>query len=338
MKSTMLSTIALLMFASHASFSQPASKIYLAQYDDPTHVIYSCNLNGSGLVSMTMPLRPKCIAVDWRNTPQKLYVGLVPTSGNGKIIRCNVDGTNQEDVVTDAIGVNDLELDLDRRKIYWLQNTYNDDRIFHADMDGLNSNITQIYATTVAMRDLWGLALDVRNQRLWITERGSTCYSSYVRRMSFSGAGVAIMRNPVCNPHDIEYYDNKIYWGDDDGLEKANTDGSGIDTLIGGANVYSLSIDGTNNRIYWIDYQDYKLKRVDLDGTNRVVILNVIGYLTGVDTDFNPSAVPVEFSPALPTTFGLMQNYPNPFNPVTSIHFSMADYRLTILKVYDVLG
>jgi hypothetical protein len=40
----------------------------------------------------------------------------------------------------------------------------------------------------------------------------------------------------------------------------------------------------------------------------------------------------------LPTQFSLEQNFPNPFNPTTKIQFTIANRRLTIVKVYDVLG
>jgi hypothetical protein len=40
----------------------------------------------------------------------------------------------------------------------------------------------------------------------------------------------------------------------------------------------------------------------------------------------------------LPSEFILEQNFPNPFNPSTTIQFSIADPRFTILRVYDLLG
>ena len=36
--------------------------------------------------------------------------------------------------------------------------------------------------------------------------------------------------------------------------------------------------------------------------------------------------------------FQLLQNYPNPFNPITNFEFSVADYGIVSLKIYDVLG
>jgi len=38
------------------------------------------------------------------------------------------------------------------------------------------------------------------------------------------------------------------------------------------------------------------------------------------------------------STYSLSNNYPNPFNPSTTIRFTISDFGITILKVYDVLG
>lgn len=335
--------IIVLLFIYSNLFSQPASKIYYSQYSLTQMNVYQADLDGSNEVTISMPIRPKAIAVDWKSTPQKLYIGLIDYTGDGKIIRCDTDGSNQEDVLTNLIGISEIELDLLNRKIYWVQDTYDDDRIFKANMDTLNSSIQQIYHATTASRELWGIALDVTSNRIWFTERGGTCYSSYIKVMSTSGAGLTTIVNPVCNPHDIEYFNEKIYWGDLDGLNHANTDGSAITNIVSGAKVDGLAIDGTNLRIYWVDYTNNNVKRVDIAGSNQMSIPTGYNILSKIDTDFNPAITNIENPELQLFSFNLSQNYPNPFNPSTKIKYEIPgqarnDNILVTLKVYDVLG
>ena len=54
---------------------------------------------------------------------------------------------------------------------------------------------------------------------------------------------------------------------------------------------------------------------------------------------FKPdTAVGIEDTPAVPTTFTLFQNYPNPFNPTTVIRFMNPESGNMKLTVYDVIG
>jgi len=156
--------------------------------------------------------------------------------------------------------------------------------------------------------------------------------------MSFSGSGVTIIRSPICNPHDIEYHDGQIFWGDQYGILKANADGSGTDTLVSVAAAIGLAVDGTNHRIYWTDYDMDNIRRADFDGTNEAAILGSVGEFYGIDTDYNPSAVPVERSVELPRTITLHQNYPNPFNAETIIRFHMPTSEHVRISAYDLGG
>lgn len=69
----------------------------------------------------------------------------------------------------------------------------------------------------------------------------------------------------------------------------------------------------------------YRLKQVDLDGTNHFTEPITIDLLT-------------EVKDQLPAKFDLMQNYPNPFNPSTEIKFSVEVNDAARLDVYNSLG
>ncbi|MGQ9644523.1 MAG: hypothetical protein ACUVT3_11755, partial [Ignavibacterium sp.] len=319
-------------------FSQPTSKVYFTQFDEARPFVFRSNLDGSNRDTLTFSIRPTAIAVDWKSNLQKLYVGLKGTTGSGKIVRCNIDGKNQEDVVTDLITIKDIELDITNRKIFWVQDTWDDDKIYKADMDGLNSSIETIYSSTTTNRDLWAIALDVDAQRMWFTERGSNCYSSYIKRMSMNGGITTTIVNPVCNPHDVEYFDGKIYWFSDDELKKADTDGSNIVTILSAVKADGLAIDATYNRIYWVDYIYNYVRCVNINGTDEQIISTGHHILSMIDTDYNPAVVNVENENHSVFSFELHQNYPNSFNPSTKISWQSPVGSHQVLKVFDVLG
>ena len=58
-------------------------------------------------------------------------------------------------------------------------------------------------------------------------------------------------------------------------------------------------------------------------------IFEKTGFVTNID-DNSTTTIPAEFS--------LKQNYPNPFNPITTIQFTLSQFSLVDLKVYDPLG
>ena len=71
-----------------------------------------------------------------------------------------------------------------------------------------------------------------------------------------------------------------MYWGGRGislKIEQANMDGSGRTTLVssGLTWVNSLAMDYQNRLLYWCDASFDKIERVDLQGNNRVVILDL---------------------------------------------------------------
>ncbi|MFN0159280.1 MAG: T9SS type A sorting domain-containing protein, partial [Bacteroidota bacterium] len=69
----------------------------------------------------------------------------------------------------------------------------------------------------------------------------------------------------------------------------------------------------------------YRLKQVDLDGTEHFIEPISVSVLTAVREQ-----APLEFS--------LKQNFPNPFNPTTEIMFSVEQSGKAVLDLYNLLG
>jgi hypothetical protein len=73
----------------------------------------------------------------------------------------------------------------------------------------------------------------------------------------------------------------------------------------------------------------FRLRQVDLDGTEHFSISQVVTVPTGT-TGIDEAVTP--------KVFALSQNYPNPFNPETEMKFSVDRTARTTLRLYDLLG
>ena len=304
--------------------------------------IQMAGTDGNNLTDIISNLNMPCgLAVDDVSTPKKVYFS---ERGESKIIRVNLDGSNPEDVITDVSGIRDLELDLIERKIYWVRDTWDDDAVQRADMDGLNSNIEELYHSTSTIYDFLGIGLDCMNKYVYWTQRNNGC-SDKIRRMKFDLTGfenvVVYPQNSLIGPWDIDVQGNKIYWTDcglsEDIIYSANLDGSEIDTVIKEVDCQFFTIDTAASKIYWSE--NYKIGCANLDGTGRQEIVTGLGsFLMGIDVAYNVSSTAIEVEESLPKDFELRQNYPNPFNSKTSIVYQLAIAGNVELSVYNTVG
>jgi photosystem II stability/assembly factor-like uncharacterized protein len=108
-------------------------------------------------------------------------------------------------------------------------------------------------------------------------------------------------------------------------------------TAVGDSGTILRTTNGGNN---WISQNSgtlHQLNAVSFTDQNNGTIVGNNGIILHT-TNGGVSFVREITDEELPTDFVLYQNYPNPFNPTTSIKFTIANLRFTILKVYNVLG
>ena len=124
MKHAITSILILFFFLQPPLFAQTNNLVF-TRYHDYFGRVYSDDPDGGDATILLNNIdRPKAIAVDASVTPAQIYVAM---TGDSKITRYDIDGTNPVDIVTGQSGINDIELDLAERKIYWLKNSYSDD-------------------------------------------------------------------------------------------------------------------------------------------------------------------------------------------------------------------
>jgi hypothetical protein len=121
----------------------------------------------------------------------------------------------------------------------------------------------------------------------------------------------------------------------------------------------STPVDNSNNGMYVFDFKNLSYTIVSmpeirnpttgaiLGNGPRNVAFSVSGdtaYAVSFDGNrlmrFVKSAVVVKDKPLtkIPGTYELFQNYPNPFNPNTTIAYTLSQYAIVELKVYDNMG
>lgn len=162
--------------------------------------IRSCNLNGSKATDIVTGLQSaEGIAVDCTSTPKKIYYS---ERGLSRIVRVNFDGSDPEEIITGISGIRDIELDVVNRKIYWVKDTFSDDAVSRADMDSLNSNIEDIYASTYAMHGFNGLGIDTFHNWVFWTQ-SSYGLVDVIKRRNFAGTNDTTIGG-FLNPKDID--------------------------------------------------------------------------------------------------------------------------------------
>ncbi len=155
------------------------------------------------------------------------------------------------------------------RKLYWTE--YGTGKIRRANLDGTGVE------DVLSGRDRpYALAVDPLASKIyWVDGLRS------IWRANFDGTqaqevltGPQGMRSGLA----IDPYGGKMYWtwGPGDiselGIRRANLDGSDLEAILTGEGTEGLAVDPFEGKVYWM--VNYKVKRSDLDGTDKSVLFS----------------------------------------------------------------
>jgi len=180
-----------------------------------------------------------------------------------KIRRADLDGSNIEDLVSDAaMKPKALALDLDGGKMYWADEDVA--KIRRANLDG--SNIEDLLSGISKPR---ALALDVSGGKMYWADEDA----DKILRANLDGSNIEDLITSVDKPSALvlDVFNSKIYWTDDglDKIQRANFDGSNIEDLLTGVTrPKALGVDIAGGKMYWADEELDKIRRANLDGSN----------------------------------------------------------------------
>ena len=121
-------------------------------------------------------------------------------------------------------------------------------------------------------------------------------------------------------------------------VQRANLDGSDIETLYNMGLPTGIVVDPKGCKVYWADALSLTIMWANLDGTEVEPFLNTTSFPGNLALRFDvPSATATESQTGTPDAFALHSGYPNPFRASTTIAYTLPEPDVVHVRVYDVL-
>ena len=195
---------------------------------------------------------------------------------SGSIRRADLDGTNVEDVIRDAVQFPvGIALDIAGNKMYWVDLYSN--KVQRADLNG--ENIEDL--VTTGQDKPGGIALDIARNKMYWMDSGS------IRRADLDGENVEdLIATGLPDKFGgiaLDIVGNKMYWAIGDRIRRADLDGTNVEDLVttGLVDPFDIALDIAGNKLYWADRGTDKVQRADLNGRNVEDLVT-----TGLDDPF----------------------------------------------------
>jgi len=193
----------------------------------------------------------------------------------GAIHRAPVDSLEIKTIVkTGGPRIIGLEVDPTGGKVYWT--TWDEylkgRKIQRANLDG--SNVEDLVTTMVD--GVAGIAIDgVAKKMYWVDYSSKSIKRANLElkngeaphsRSDVEEIVTADLENPLFITLDLK--SKKMYWTDREKIQRADLDGSSIETLVEGrASLRGIALDVAAGKMYWADSTARKIQRSNLDGT-----------------------------------------------------------------------
>jgi PKD repeat protein len=209
---------------------------------------------------------------------QKIYFSDFEVTGEGKIWRMNMDGSNLEMIVDGLYDAYQISLDVTNGKLYWAEDAEKDGTgyIGRTNLDGTN----QEYVVSIDGGGFYAVAIDTKANKIY--------YNDWKNRVLYRADSDGSNATPILSDVsgyaiEVDAEHNKIYFENDKLLYRANLDGTDVEPLSDiSSRVYGIVVDNDNDLLYWSGYNTGELYRANLDGTGSVVIKTGLGSPRGI--------------------------------------------------------
>ncbi|KAK7480297.1 hypothetical protein BaRGS_00028465, partial [Batillaria attramentaria] len=211
-------------------------------------------------------------------SPQDDVIYLVDVGQGGRIFRMNLLTQSYVPVPLDVYHLTTFDYDPEYGRIYFSDPILK--QIASAHFDGTDTKeVKQLDINS----EVDTLEVDPLNRMLFYTDNGNDIIAS----MNLDGSDFHnVITSGLDKPRDIvlDPRNRKMYWcdyGAHPKIEVANYDGTGRRTLVSTGIHWpnGMAIDYNENRLYFTDGATAKIEVVDLDGSNRRVVLSDPGSL-----------------------------------------------------------
>ena len=213
----------------------------------------------------------------------KVYWAEQTGNNRGRIRRANLNGTNVQ-LIRDLTSVpQGLALDTTNGKLY-LTNAQGRVQQMNLNGSGFQPNLI------VNLASPRGIAVDAVGGKVYWTEQTSD-RSGRIRRANLNGTNVQLIRDLTSVPQGLalDTTNGKLYltnsWGK---VQQMNLDGSGFQpNLIVNLNApRGIAVDVAGDKVYWTE--EGKIRRANLDGSNRQDIVIGLGTPDGIFLQTTP--------------------------------------------------